>query len=103
VSSAAPTTVLGQQRLGNSPAEPSAGGDQGALATPSSMTRCQSRGRHMPPFTTGGATLEHGCDHPESGSTQADLASEVHANRMGWPRVVAVTAPPLLLAGLAST
>jgi hypothetical protein len=47
--------------------------------------------------------VEHGCDHPESGSTQADVASEVYANRMGWPGVVAVAAPPLLLAGLAST
>ena len=31
------------------------------------------------------------------------MASEVYANRMGWPGVVAVTAPPLLLAGLGLT
>ena len=31
------------------------------------------------------------------------MASEVYANRMGWPSVVAVTAPPLLLAGLGLT
>jgi hypothetical protein len=42
-------------------------------------------------------------DHPESGSTLADVASEVYANRLGWPSVVAVTTPPLLLAGLGLT
>ena len=31
------------------------------------------------------------------------MASEVYANRMGWPSFVAVTAPPLLLAGLGLT
>jgi hypothetical protein len=36
---------------------------------------------------------------PSQGSTLADMASEVYANRMGWPSVAAVTAP-LLLAGL---
>jgi hypothetical protein len=30
-------------------------------------------------------------------------SSEVYANRMGWPSFVAVTAPPLLLAGLGLT
>jgi hypothetical protein len=64
---AAPTTVLGQQRLGNSPAEPSAGGEQGALATPSSMTRCQSHGRARCRRSRRRGQLEHGCDHPESG------------------------------------
>jgi hypothetical protein len=40
---------------------------------------------------------------PSQGSTLADMASEVYANRMGWPSFVAVTAPPLLLAGLGLT
>ena len=40
---------------------------------------------------------------PSQGSTLVDMASEVYANRMGWPSFVAVTAPPLLLAGLGLT
>jgi len=31
------------------------------------------------------------------------MASELYANRLGWPSFVAVTAPPLLLAGLGLT
>lgn len=40
---------------------------------------------------------------PTPGPTLTDMASDVHANRMGWPSFVAVTAPPLLLAGLGLT
>ena len=44
------------------------------------------------------------CDvKPVAAFWLADMASEMHANRMGWPSVVAVTAPPLLLAGLGLT
>jgi hypothetical protein len=40
---------------------------------------------------------------PSQGSTLADMAPDVYANRMGWPCFVAVTVPPLLLAGLGLT
>jgi hypothetical protein len=48
-------TVLGQQKLGNSPAEPSAGGgDQRALAPQAQLhdPMLEPRPRQMPPFTT---------------------------------------------------
>jgi hypothetical protein len=48
-------TILGQQRLGNSPAEPSAGGgDQGTLALQAQLhdPMLKPRPRQMPPFTT---------------------------------------------------